>query len=254
MALEDRKAVVVGAGGAIGGAIAQALAEDGCDVALVSLHSAADVAAVVERAGRRAVDLPTDITDAGQVKAAMERAEAELGAIDILVNAAGVTSFGAAAGLAEAEWDRVMAINLKGVFLCCQAAIPALRRRGSGRIVNIGSMLAKNGGNPRPWIDPSEQDRAGNLAYGVSKAGVHAMTAYLARELAAQRITVNTVAPGPIATPMTTRFPDSLKALIPVGRMGTPEEVAAAVVFLAGERAAFITGEILDVNGGAWAD
>jgi 3-oxoacyl-[acyl-carrier protein] reductase len=170
------------------------------------------------------------------------------------VNVAGVVSTGAAATLAEEEWDRVLGVNLKGSFLCCQAAIPAMRANGYGRIVNIGSIIGKNGGNARPWLDPAEQAHAGNVAYGVSKAGVHAMTFFLARELAADGITVNAVAPGPIASAMTTSFPAQLQALIPLGRMGRAEDVAAAIVFLAGPGAAFITGEVLDVNGGMFAD
>lgn len=252
MRFRNKTAVVTGAGGSIGGAIATALAREGADVALVDIRPSPDTAAVIAQLGRRAIDLPADISEAGAVVSAMGRAVEGLGGIDILVNAAGITSFGSAAELEEAEWDRVLAINLKGVFLCCQAAIPALRRRGGGRIVNIGSVLGKNGGNARPWLDPAEQARSGNIAYGISKAGVHMLTAYLARELAASRITVNAVAPGPIASAMTRTFPETLKALIPLGRMGTPAEVAAAVLFLASDDAAFITGEILDVNGGSW--
>jgi 3-oxoacyl-[acyl-carrier protein] reductase len=129
-----------------------------------------------------------------------------------------------------------------------------MRAQRYGRIVNLGSIIGKNGGNPRPWIDPAEQTRASNVAYGASKAGVHAMTFFLARELAADGITVNAVAPGPIATAMTTDFPAALAAMIPVGRMGRAEEVAEAVLFLAAETAGFINGEVLDVNGGMWAD
>jgi 3-oxoacyl-[acyl-carrier protein] reductase len=129
-----------------------------------------------------------------------------------------------------------------------------MRANRRGRIVNIGSIVGKNSGNARPWLDPAEQDRAGNIAYGVSKAGIHAMTGFLARELAADGITVNAVAPGPIASAMTTNFPQQLRALIPVGRMGRAEEVAAAICFLAGPEAGFITGEILDINGGMWSD
>jgi 3-oxoacyl-[acyl-carrier protein] reductase len=165
-----------------------------------------------------------------------------------------VVSQGNAETLAEAEWDRVMAVNLKGVFLCCQAVIPAMRAARYGRIVNIGSLLAKNGGNPRPWIDRKEQERAGNVAYGAAKAGVHAITFYLAKELASDNITVNCVAPGPIASAMTTNLPDTIRTLLPVGRLGRADEVADAVAYLAGEQAAFTTGEVLDVNGGAWID
>jgi 3-oxoacyl-[acyl-carrier protein] reductase len=184
----------------------------------------------------------------------VERTVEMLGRVDILVNVAGVTSQGPAEGLSEGEWDRVLAINLKGVFFSCQAVIGPMRRRRYGRIINIGSVLAKNGGNPRPWIDRSEQSGAANVAYGAAKAGVHAITWYLAKELAADGITVNAVAPGPIASAMTSNFPDSLRALIPLGRLGRPEEVAEAVAYLASDAAGFVTGEILDLNGGMWCD
>ncbi|KAB2855906.1 MAG: SDR family oxidoreductase, partial [Bauldia sp.] len=201
-----------------------------------------------------AFDHPADVADSRALLQAFDAAVRDLGGLDILVTAAGVTSFGPAATLAEAEWDRVVAINLKGVFLSCQAAIAHLKRRGGGRIVNIGSVLAKNGGNARPWIDEAEQSRASNVAYGASKAGVHAMTLYLAKELAAHGITVNAVAPGPIASAMTAEFPATLRALIPAGRLGTNGEVAAAVSYLVGDEAGFVTGEILDLNGGLWVD
>ena len=125
---------------------------------------------------------------------------------------------------------------------------------GFGRIVNLGSVVGKNGGNARPWLDPQEQASAGNIAYGVSKAGVHAMTAFLAKELAAFGVTVNAVAPGPIATSMTTHFPPALTALVPVGRMGTMDEVVAAILFLLAPASAYMTGEVLDINGGLWCD
>ncbi len=254
MRLEGRVAVVTGAAGGIGGAVARACAREGADVCLVDLVPMAQVAADVRAAGRRAVEVEADVSDGSAVRAMVARALEAFGRVDVLVNVAGVTSFGSAAELREAEWDRVLAVNLKSAFLCSQAVIAPMRERRYGRIINIGSILGKNGGNARPWIDPAEQARSGNVAYGVSKAGVHAFTVYLARELAAHGITVNAVAPGPITSAMTRTFPETLRALIPVGRMGEAGEVAEAVVFLASEATGFITAEILDVNGGMWGD
>jgi 3-oxoacyl-[acyl-carrier protein] reductase len=243
--LEGRVALVTGAAGGIGSATAMALAAAGARLALADR-----VAPQVPQA----LCLAVDVTDSASVAAMVARTRASLGGPHILVNVAGVVSMGAAATLAEAEWDRVLDVNLKGTFLCCQAVIPAMRQAGHGRIINLGSIIGKNGGNARPWIDPGEQDRSSNVAYGVSKAGVHALTAFLARELARDGITVNAVAPGPVASAMTTNFPEALRALIPAGRMGRAEEVAAAITFLAGPEAGFITGEVLDVNGGMWSD
>ncbi|GAA4341440.1 3-oxoacyl-ACP reductase FabG [Pigmentiphaga soli] len=242
-----RVALVTGGSGSIGGGVAEALRAHGARVVAADLHGKGAAA------GAEGVR-PLDVTDKAAVGALVEAVEREFGGVDILVNAAGVVSFGDAHGLAEAEWDRVIDINLKGSFLACQAVMGTMKRRGYGRIVNVGSVVGKNGGNARPWLDPAEQRIAGNVAYGVSKAGVHAMTAFLAKELAASGVTVNAVAPGPIATAMTTAFPATLRALIPAGRMGTVDDVARAVLFLAAEEAGFISGEILDINGGMWCD
>jgi 3-oxoacyl-[acyl-carrier protein] reductase len=248
--MTSKRAIVTGGCGAIGSATAHRLAAGGCSVAIIDRAEPEPCDGIEQVAGFYRADL----SDSTAVRTAMAQATEKLGGLDILVNAAGITSFGSAAALAEAEWDRVMAINLKAVFLCCQAAIAPMRAGGGGRIVNIGSVLGKNGGNARPWLDPAEQLASSNIAYGISKAGVHALTSYLARELARDAITVNAVAPGPIQSRMTSDFPDKLRALIPLGRLGRPDEVAAAVAYLIGDDAAFITGEILDLNGGIWSD
>jgi 3-oxoacyl-[acyl-carrier protein] reductase len=252
--LAGRVALITGAAGGIGRAVSRVFAEAGADMCLLDVAPPDAVAAEAAAFGVRAIACSADVTRREQVQAVVGRTVSELGRLDILVNVAGIVSFGAAATLSEAEWDRVIDINLKGTFLCCQAVISTMRAQGWGRIINLGSIIGKNGGNARPWIDASEQDRSSNVAYGASKAGVHAITAFLARELAADGITVNAIAPGPIASAMTTSLPAALKALIPVGRMGQAEDVANAALFLAGERAGFVTAEILDVNGGMWAD
>jgi len=255
MRFADKKVIVTGGAGAIGGAIAQAFADEGASMGLIDIKQTQDDCGVASADRTRVFGYTADLSRTEELKRVIQNAIADLAGVDVLVNAAGITSFGSAAALDEAEWDRVQSLNLKGVFFCCQSVIESMRRQGKGgRIINIGSLLAKNGGNARPWIDSSEQKGSGNIAYGISKAGVHAMTVYLARELASAKITVNAVAPGPIESVMTATFPDRLRSMIPLGRMGTPREVASAVLFLASEEAGFITGEILDVNGGAWSD
>ena len=249
---ENRIALVTGAAGAIGSAVARQLRAQGARVVGADQSGQVDPHAADLASGEL---VRLDVRSRTQLQALVEAVEGQLGSpVDTLVNVAGVVSFGSAQALAEDEWDRVIDINLKGSFLAAQAVIPGMRRIGFGRIVNLGSVVGKNAGNARPWLDPAEQQRASNVAYGVSKAGVHSMTGFLARELAAHGITVNAVAPGPIATEMTTDFPGALKALIPRGRMGTADDVARAVLFLAAREADFITGEVLDVNGGMWSD
>lgn len=254
-AFAGRLALVTGAAGGIGGAVVQALRAQGAHVLAVDRRGVQwpqerDLSEALEAPGVLALD----VTDTAAVRHLVARIEAELGPIDTLVNGAGVVSFGSAQSLSEAEWQRVIDINLKGSFFMCQAVMAGMIQAQFGRIVNIGSVVGKNSGNARPWLNPAEQDVAGNVVYGISKTGVHTMTQFLAKELAAHGVTVNAVAPGPIATEMTTGFPDALRALIPVGRMGTLDDVARTILFLAAKETGFITGEVLDINGGMWCD
>lgn len=250
----DRVAWVTGAAGGLGSAIARRLAAEGAKLCLLDRIETKALARELEATGTQCIHMIADVTDSAQIRVAHDRCLAQFGTLDILINVAGIVSLGASDDVTEDEWNRVLACNLTSVFLCTRAVLPGMRTRKYGRIVTISSVLGKNGGNPRPWIDASEQSRAGNVAYGAAKAGIHAITAYLAKENAHYGITVNAVAPGPIATSMTSGFPRTLQNLIPVGRMGTPEEVADAVAFLAGDAAGFVTGEVLDVNGGMWTD
>ena len=252
--VSGRVALVTGAAGAIGSATALTLARHGADVVLVDVKPVKAVAQAVAAEDRRVLELKADVSRKADVARVVKRALAAFGRIDILANVAGTTSFGAGATLTEAEWDRVLAINLKSVFFCIQAVIPAMRAQRYGRIVNSGSVIGKNGGNARPWMDPEEQNLSSSVVYGISKSGVHTLTIFFARELAAHGITVNAVAPGPVASAMTARLPNRLKQLIPAGRIGLPEEVADAIVFLAGDAAAFVSGEVLDINGAMWGD
>jgi 3-oxoacyl-[acyl-carrier protein] reductase len=252
--LDQRVALITGAAGGLGRATALRLAREGASLCLSDRADLTEILALVQAEGARAIAAPADVTDVAAVEAMVARTVAELGALDVLVNIAGISSHGASDDIDAMEFDRILRGNLTSVFICCKAALPVMRARGYGRIVNMSSILGKNGGNPRPWIDPAEQKRAGSVAYGASKAGVHALTYYLAKENARFGITVNAVAPGPIATHMTRNFPESLRNLIPLGRMGAPEDVADAVAYLAGDSAGFVTGEVLDVNGGAWVD
>ena len=208
MNMLGRVAVITGAAGQIGSAVARMLAKNGADLCLIDSRPATALAHEIKTLGRRVINRSFDIRDSRSICATVAETVSIFGRLDILVNVAGIARFGSAEALSEAQWDEVIDINLKGSFLWCQAVIAPMRDNKHGRIINIGSVLGKNGGNARPWIDRSEQTRSGNVAYGVSKAGVHAMTVYLARELAADGITVNAVAPGPVASPLTTNFPE----------------------------------------------
>jgi 3-oxoacyl-[acyl-carrier protein] reductase len=241
--LANQIAVVTGAGRGIGRAIALKFAAEGADVVCVSRtqENSEKVAAEIRSLGRKSWAFAVDVADAAAVSAAAEKILADCGKVDILVNNAGVTRDGLVMRMSDADWDTVLNTNLKGAFLFTKAFSRAFAKQRSGRIINISSVIGLIG-NP------------GQSNYAASKAGLIGFTQSVAREFASRGITVNCIAPGLIATAMTDKLTDDqrarLMAAIPVERFGTPEEVAAAAVYLASAEAAYVTGQTLHVNGG----
>jgi 3-oxoacyl-[acyl-carrier protein] reductase len=243
--LTDRVALVTGASQGIGESIARALAEAGAKVVLAARNQEklAAVLAGIEAAGGQALAVGMDVADPAQVKAAFQQAIERFGRLDILVNNAGITRDGLSMRMKIEDWDAVLRTNLTGAHLCAQQAIPSMLRQRWGRIINISSVVAQMG-NP------------GQVNYVAAKAGMIGLTKSLALELASRHITVNAVAPGFIETEMTQALPEKaveqLSSRIPLGRLGTPADVAGAVVFLSSEEASYITGHVLSVNGGMY--
>jgi len=242
--LEGKVALVTGAARGIGRAIAMRLAAMGARVVVNDLAAEEAIAAAVaeiEAAGGRAMGLRANVTVAAEVAAMVDRVVGELGGLDILVNNAGIARDMLLLRLSEEDWDAVLSTNLKGAYLCARAAARPMIKARWGRIVNISSVVGIAG-------------NAGQANYAAAKAGLIGLTRSLAKELGSRGITVNAVAPGFILTAMTANLPDKVReeaiARTPVGRLGQPEDVAAAVGFLCSEEASFITGQVLAVDGG----
>jgi 3-oxoacyl-[acyl-carrier protein] reductase len=244
--LNGQVALVTGASRGIGRAIAERLAREGIVVLVNYLQqqtAAEEVVAGIQSRGGCAELCRFDVANGTEVAAAVQRVVERHGKIDILVNNAGLAVDNLLARLKEEEWDRVMDINLKGVFLCSKAVVRSMMRQRYGRIINLTSIVAQTG-------------NAGQAAYTTAKAGVIGFTRTLAKELASRAIAVNAVAPGFIETDMTGSLPDQVKtgylSLIPAGRWGTVAEVAEVVAFLASPLAGYITGQVINVNGGMY--
>jgi len=245
--LEGKRAIVTGAGRGgrgIGRGIAIALAQAGADVLVTARTNRDDAEAVAEAVralGRKGIAGSCDVTVQASVDAMFAQAQSELGGVDILVNNAGITRDSLLLRMSEEDWDAVLDSNLKGTFLCTRAAVKIMMKQRSGRIINITSVMGLIG-NP------------GQANYSASKAGIIGFTRTIAREIGARNITVNAVAPGFIETQMTDAFKEEQRmgilAKVPLGRLGTPEDVGGAVAFLASPAASYITGQVLTVDGG----
>jgi len=247
--LTGRTALVTGAARGIGHAIAMALGQAGARVGVCDLDAeAAEAAAArLREVGIEAIGVGADVADEAQVQAMVGQVQAMLGGVDILVNNAGIVSTGPLLEVTTAEWNRVMAIDLNSVFFCAKAVLPGMMARQSGRIINIASVAGKRGGG-----------LLGNSCYAAAKGAVIALTKGLAREAGPYAITVNAVSPALTDTEMTSALAPQARAEVlaqmPLGRAGTPRDIAAAVCFLASREAGFVTGEIMDVDGGFMRD
>jgi 3-oxoacyl-[acyl-carrier protein] reductase len=243
MTLSGRVAVVTGASQGIGRACALKLAASGATVAVAARSQAklAELVQEIEAAGGKASAVLVDVADEEQIKTAFKAALAQFGKIDILVNNAGITRDQLVMRMKRADWDSVLNTNLTSAYLCIQQAIGSMLKQRWGRIINITSVFGQMG-------------QAGQANYAASKAGLIGLTMAIAREVGSRNITCNAVAPGFIETAMTSGFSDDFKQnalkAIPLGRVGTPEDVANSVAFLASEEASYITGHVLNVNGG----
>jgi 3-oxoacyl-[acyl-carrier protein] reductase len=243
MSLSGRVAIVTGASQGIGRACAIELAKRGASVALVARNQQKleEVAAAISASAGKARVTPADIDNQDQIKSAFKNVIADFGKIDILVNNAGITRDQLVMRMKRADWDAVLNTNLTSAYLCTQQVISSMLKQRWGRIINVTSVFGQMG-------------QAGQANYASSKAGLIGLTMAIARELGSRNITCNAVSPGFIETPMTSALSDELKQsalqMIPLGRVGTPEEVAHCVAFLASEEASYITGHVLNVNGG----
>ena len=242
MKLRDRIALVTGAASGIGAATARRFAHEGATVAIndAKPEGLDAVAGEIRAAGAKALVLPGDVTKKADCERIVQDVTRTFGRLDILINNAGINRDAMAAKMTEEQWDAVLSVNLKGTFLCAQAALPGMRERAWGRVVNTSSI--------------GSLGNIGQANYAASKAGVIGLTKTLALEYAKYGVTVNAIAPGPVMTAMLAGVPEAIReriiAQVPVGRIGSPDEIAGVHVFLASDDAAFITGQVIFADGG----
>lgn len=248
MRLEGKTSIVTGASRGIGKAISIAFSKEGAKVALIDkdIELSQEIASRINEEGGEAYAIKADVSDFAEVEKMVNEVINRFGFIDILVNNAGIINRGTFIELRNEDWDRVMAVNLGGTFNCCKAVVPHMIKQGGGKIINVSSIAGKIG------------DITASPAYGTSKGAINTFTKSLARQLAQFNINVNAVAPHAIETDMSSQWSEEKRreiiSSIPLKRMGKPEEVADVVVFLATEGAGFITGEIININGGYLMD
>jgi 3-oxoacyl-[acyl-carrier protein] reductase len=243
MSLEHNVALVTGAARGIGKMIAVQLANAGADIVVSDVleEDGSKTAEEINGTGRKAIFLKANVSDKADADNLITKSIEEMGRLDILVNNAGITRDNLVMRMSQSEWDSVIAVNLTGAFNCIQAAVRPFMKQRSGRIINIASVVGQMG-------------NAGQANYAASKAGIIGLTKSVAKELAARNVLVNAVAPGFIQTAMTDNLPEKAKeamqSMIPLSRLGNPEDVARAVVFLSGEDSSYITGQVINVDGG----
>ncbi|OGX40591.1 MAG: 3-oxoacyl-[acyl-carrier-protein] reductase [Omnitrophica WOR_2 bacterium RIFCSPLOWO2_01_FULL_41_12] len=243
MRLKDKVAIITGGARGIGRAIALLFAQEGADIVVgdVNMQEAEKTCLEIRSLGRQALSMEMDVADYAKIEGALNKILDKLGKVDILVNNAGITKDNLLLRMSEAEWDAVLDVNLKGAFNCLKAVSRPMIKQRAGRIINIASIIGIIG-------------NAGQANYSASKAGIIALTKTAAKELASRNINVNAVAPGFIQTEMTAKLPEDIqqkmKEMIPLGKFGSPEDVAKVCLFLASEEASYITGQTIVVDGG----